>query len=201
MELFNPTNTSSNNHQFNKRRIYNMQKELSKINKILEKNIINYNQKNLNTKNKLIFINSYNKLNNKNKPSFLDEILEKINIFDSTLKDTSAFYILFEKVKDNFIKRLSFTKIKDKHSIESYNDLIKLKNFSKVISDTADSIDYSLCDSIFKKLSQIKSDMSLFADMLDTKDEVNNDTNTKDEVNNDSDINDSDETDEEDFFM
>ena len=216
MEIFNPINTSSSNHQFNKRRIYNMQKELDKINNIFKKNIINYNKKNLNTKDKLVFINSYNKSNNKTKPYFLDEILDKINIFDSKLKETSHFYILFEKVKNNFNERLSYTKIKDKHSIESYADLTELNSFSKVISDIADNIDYSLCNSIFKKITLIKSDMSLFVDMLDIKDNIDDDIkdnikdniddnikdnindNIKDNINDDSE---EDDSEEEDFFM
>ena len=208
MEIFNPVNTSSSNHQFNKRRIYNMQKELDKINNIFKKNIINYNKTNLNTRNKLVFINSYNKSNNKTKPYFLDEILDKINIFDSKLKETSHFYILFEKVKYNFNERLSFTKIKDKHSIESYTDLTKLNSFSKVISDIADNIDYSLCDSIFKKITLIKSDMSLFADMLNTDNIKDDDSKEDDSKEDDSKEDDSkeddseeDDSEEDDFFM
>ena len=145
-----------------------MKAELEKINSSLRGQIIFFKTKNSMTNDKIKFIRE--NYPDSNELSFLDEIDSKINEFNIRLNniESTEFAKEFKMVNDNINRRLSFTKIKEKHSDQSLEDLSKLNKFSDDLNIISDNIDYNSIDSLYSKKSQIVSDMSLFGDIVNS---------------------------------
>ena len=185
MEKYNPQ-TYSSNHQLNKRRIYNMQSKLDEIKQSVITIMLEFQNKNNLIREKIIFIKNNNPKSGE--LEFVNKVEEKINEFNKILvtEGESDFNKTYLGVKESITRRLSFTKIKEKHSLDSFNDLEKLNKFSKDILDFSNEIDYNSIESMYVKKSQIVSDMSLFSDIVNTKDVSIKSNSSEEESSEDS---------------